>query len=188
MQHAMPAARIACGDPGNLQRHDGRIQQRHHPAHRPHKALRLARAPVHILGPVNRQHFLRQLGRQDLVRRAAQCASPSRPRTRPSASSLFRARQRPRRLLRKGLGGGRRRAVLERHLPRRAGQLLLGVGLLGQHALGQHGQPPRRGVGRHLRASAQAAARASADRSRAAQLGLGPGNHPRRNLFEPDLQ
>ena len=47
------------------------IQQRHNPAHRPHKPLRLARAPVHILGPVDRRNFLRQLRGQNLRGAAA---------------------------------------------------------------------------------------------------------------------
>ena len=75
-----------------------RIQQRHDPAHRPHKPLRLARAPVHVLGPVDRV-------RTSFGSSAASTPAAARPVRFTVAADvlalgvghLFRARQRPRR-------------------------------------------------------------------------------------------
>ncbi len=89
---AFPAA-----NPGNLHRHHGGIQQRHNPPHRPHKPLRLARAPVHVLRPVKAQHFLGQISAPAPLSPSGPAASPSRPHTRPWASSPFQARKPQRR-------------------------------------------------------------------------------------------
>ena len=184
----MPATRVARGDSGNLQRRHARIHQRHNPAHRPHKALRFTRAPVHVLGPVNCQHFLGQFGGKNLRRRPAsalhRCAHVFALRR----VNFPQVRNGHAGLLRKRLGRGRRRAVLERHLPRRAGQLLFGIGLPGEHALGQHRQPPRRGIRGDLALGAHQPLAPEQIAQAPAQLFLRPGNHPRRNLFQPDLQ
>ena len=102
--------------------------------------------------------------------------------------TFFRADNRDAGLLCESLGSGGRRAVLEGNLPRGPGQLLLGVGLARQHAFDQHGQPARRGVsGQFGRLGKQPLAREQVVDA-AAQLGLGPGNHAGRNLFQPNLQ
>src|ERR1035441_5234862 len=58
VQNTVAAAGVACLYAGNLQRNNRGIKQRNHPADRPHIALRLARAPVHIFGPVKAENFL----------------------------------------------------------------------------------------------------------------------------------
>ena len=57
VQNAMAAAGVTRLDAGNLQWDNGRIEQRNDPADGPHIALRLARAPVHIFGPVEGENF-----------------------------------------------------------------------------------------------------------------------------------
>ena len=88
----------------------------------------------------------------------------------------------------KGLGRGRRRSVLEGHLPRGAGQLLFGVGLARQHIFNQHGQTPRRRVRDDLGRGAEQPLAREQFVYALAQLGLGPGNHAGRNLFQPNFQ
>jgi hypothetical protein len=91
-------------------------------------------------------------------------------------------------LLGKGLSSPSGRAVLEGHLPRGAGQLLLSVGLRGQNVFHQHGQPPRRGVSRHPGLRAKQAFPPQQIVDPLSQLGLGAGNHAGRNLIQSNLQ
>ena len=183
----MPAARIARRNACNLQRNDIGVQHRHDPAHRPHKPLRLRRTPVHVFGPVKPQHFFRQLGCKNLRRRP-----PDELHRRADVLALRRLnflyfRNGNACLFRKGLGRRRRRAVFEGNHPRRAHDNFFVIGLLGLDAFRKHRQPPRRGEGRDLRVLGHQPLALQQFAHALAQLGLGRGNHPRRNLFEPDL-
>ena len=188
MQYPMPPARIPSLDPRNLHRHQGLIQQRHNPTHRPHKSLRLARAPVHVFRPVKRQHFLRQLCRQQLRRRASQLLHRRAHILALGVRHFLQCRHVQARLLRKGLRHSRRYAIFERHLPWRPRQLLLGIRLRRQHIFNQHSQPSRRRIRLHRPRTAQQPLPLQQLLHTLAQLGLGPCNHPRRNLVQPYLK
>ncbi len=71
VQDAMAAGDAAGGDAGDFERNDFRVEQGHDPAHGPHKALGLGGAPVHVLGPVEREGFFRQFGGENFRRGAA---------------------------------------------------------------------------------------------------------------------
>ena len=82
---AMPAGGAAGGDAAELERHNIVIKKRDEPAHGAHEALRLARTPVHVFGPVEGGDFLgNELGEQR-KRRASLCRSTLAARYSPFA-------------------------------------------------------------------------------------------------------
>ena len=154
MQHPMPVRNVSRRPPRKAHRHHRLAQQRQHPSHRPHKPLRLAWSPVHVLRPVDRRQLLWQLRRNHLRRR------PPRPHhLRLQILALYRrhGRQRLNRhpgLLRKRHRRRRRRALLVRNLRARPHQLLGRILLPLPHAAHPHRQPSRRrkALRRRLRA------------------------------------
>ena len=146
VQHAMASARVARLNARDFKRNNRRIEQRNDPTDGAHKALRLARAPVHILGPVEAEHFLGQFGSEHLRCGHSQPLHGGADVLALGIGDLLKSLNRYASLLGKGLGSRSRRAILEGDLPRWAGQLLLGIGLARQHALDQHGQTARRRI------------------------------------------
>ena len=67
----MPEAQASGLDSAEFQRYDFTVKHRQQPAHRAHKSLRLAGAPVHVLGPVERLNLFRQSLGQHLRRAPA---------------------------------------------------------------------------------------------------------------------
>ena len=184
----MAAAGVACLDARDFKRNDLRIEQRYEPAHRTHQALRLAGAPVHVFGPVESKHLLGQLGAQQL-RCGTACALDGRAHILAfGRGHFFQIANGNSGLLRKGLCGRRGRALFERDLPRGAGELLFSIGLAGEHALGQHGQAARRGVGGDAGALGQQALAGEQVGDAAAQFGLGAGNHAGGNFFKTEFK
>ena len=155
MQNTVPAAQVSGADSANFQRNHFRIEQRHQPADWAHKALRLAGAPVHILGPVDRQHFPGQLSRQELSSRTPFAMRRRRHVLALGVGQLGQRSNFHASLLRKSQRRWARRAIGEGDLPRRPRQLLFDVGLRWQNALDPHRQPPRRGIRRHFATFAQ---------------------------------
>ena len=149
----MAAARVAGRDAGDLERNNCGIEQRHNPAHRAHEALRLACAPVHVLGPVEGEHFFGQFGGQDLGGGAARALDRRADVFALGRRDLFESldrRRRPssRRPAAAGVGAPSLNATFHDG-PVSCSSV---SAWLGEHALDQHGQPARRGVGGDLRA------------------------------------
>ncbi len=184
----MAAADIARGNPGNLQWNNRRIQQRHDPANRPDKALRLARAPIHILSPIKAQHFLGQLRRKHLRCGQSLTLQSSANILAFGVGDFNKRGEINASLLRKGLCRLGRRAVFEGHIPRRAGQLFFAVGLVRQQALNQHGQSARRRVSSQLGPGLQQPLAGEQIVDTATQFGLGSGNHAGGNLIHPNFK
>ena len=188
MQDAMAAAGIAGGDAGDFNRNDSRIEQCDHPAHRPHKPLRLAGAPIHILGPVNAQNFLWQFGGKQFRRCTARALDGRTGIFTLGVGNLFERIHSDAGLLRKGLRGRRGRAVFERGLPRGACELFFRIRLAVEHAFHQHRKPPRRGVRGDLGLAAEHAFAGEQIMDPLAQLGFGSGNHAGWDFIEPEFQ
>ena len=84
--------------------------------------------------------------------------------------------------------GGSWLAILECDLPRRPGQLFLGIGLLPEDSLSQNREPARRGEGRDLAAGGEQPFLGQQLAYPSAQFGFRRGNHPSRYFFETDFE
>src|ERR1700733_12213701 len=171
-----------------LHRHRLTPKHRHHPPHRPHKPLRLSRPPVHVLRPIDARQLLRHL-RGDHLCRAPPSLHGHRRQILP-----FSIRHRLQRsdihpsLLRKRHRRRRSHTVFVSDLHRRPHQLLSEVLLPPGNIFHPNRQPPRRSKALRHRTRAHQPLALQHLHHALLQLRLRPGDHPRRNLFQPNLK
>ena len=187
-QHPMPTRHPPRRLPAELDRHNHLAQQRQQPAHWPHKSLRPARPPGHILRPVDPRQLLRQFLGNHLRRRASRLHRSRRQVLALRRRHRLQSRHIDARLAREGHRRRRRRAILICNLHRWPNQLLGHILLPSRHAGNPDRQPPRRGEALAPNTSRNQPLALQHRHHALLQLRLRAGNHPRRNLFQPDLK